>query len=66
MAADLLELINDRTGLVFRPSEMTSVEAMTSRVQRDPVSIIGAVTYSADREPDLAFSRPMWSTRLYW
>lgn len=58
MAADLLELINDRTGLVFHPSKITSVDAMISRAQRDPVSIIGALTYSADRDSELAFSRP--------
>lgn len=58
MAADLLELINDRTGLVFRPSKITSVDAMISRVQRDPVSIIGALTYSERRDASLAFSRP--------
>ncbi|PMV86524.1 MULTISPECIES: ATP-binding protein [unclassified Pseudomonas] len=58
MAADLLELINDRTGLVFRPSKITSVDAMTSRAQRDPVSIIAALTYSERREPGLMFSRP--------
>lgn len=58
MAADLLEMINDRTGLVFRPTKITSVDAMTSRVQRDPVSIIGALTYSERRETRLLFSRP--------
>ncbi|MFJ7795047.1 ATP-binding protein [Pseudomonas sp. NPDC096950] len=58
MAADLLEMINDRTGLVFRPTNMTSIDAMTSRVQRDPVSMIGALTYSADREQNLGFTRP--------
>ncbi|MBV6826373.1 ATP-binding protein [Pseudomonas sp. PD9R] len=58
MAADLLELINDRTGLVFVPSNITSVDAMTSRAQRDPVSIIGALTYSSRREPNLLFARP--------
>jgi two-component system sensor histidine kinase EvgS len=58
MTADLLELINDRTGLVFRPSKITSVDAMISRVQRDPVSIIGALTYSERRDASLAFSRP--------
>ncbi|MDI2590950.1 transporter substrate-binding domain-containing protein [Pseudomonas sp. 681] len=58
MAADLLEMINDRTGLVFNPGKITSVDAMISRVQRNPVSIIGALTYSADRESTLAFSRP--------
>ncbi|KPG92975.1 histidine kinase [Pseudomonas sp. RIT-PI-q] len=58
MAADLLELINDRTGLVFRPSKITSIDAMISRVQRDPVSIIGALTYSERRDASLAFSRP--------
>lgn len=58
MAADLLEIINDRTGLVFRPTKITSVDAMTSRVQRDPVSLIGALTYSAEREQNLMFTRP--------
>ncbi|WP_239499394.1 transporter substrate-binding domain-containing protein [Pseudomonas putida] len=58
MAADVLESINDRTGLVFRPVKITSVDAMTSRVQRDPASIIGALTYSERREASLAFSRP--------
>ncbi|MDR6915972.1 two-component system sensor histidine kinase EvgS [Pseudomonas sp. 3296] len=58
MAADLLEMINDRTGLVFRPSRITSIEAMSSRTQRDPVSLIGAMTYSEQRERSLAFTRP--------
>ncbi|WP_160108830.1 ATP-binding protein [Pseudomonas izuensis] len=58
MAADVLESINDRTGLVFRPVKITSVDAMTSRVQRDPASIIGALTYSEQRDASLAFSRP--------
>ena len=57
MAADLLELINDRTGLVFQPRKVTSIEAMTRRAQRDPVSLIAALTYSERREQDLAFSR---------
>lgn len=58
MAADVLESINDRTGLVFRPVKITSVDAMASRVQRDPPSIIGALTYSEPREASLSFSRP--------
>ena len=58
MAADLLELINDRTGLVFQPSKITSIDAMVSRAQRDPVSLIGALTYSERRETSLVFSRP--------
>ncbi|NUU37706.1 transporter substrate-binding domain-containing protein [Pseudomonas sp. C2B4] len=58
MAADVLEAINDRTGLVFRPVNITSVDAMVSRVQRDPASIIGALTYSEHREASLAFTRP--------
>ncbi|WP_445178965.1 transporter substrate-binding domain-containing protein [Pseudomonas sp. McL0111] len=57
MAADLLELINDRTGLVFRPAQMSSIDALTSRAQRDPPALIGAMTYSAQREAQLAFSR---------
>ncbi|MVV50306.1 transporter substrate-binding domain-containing protein [Pseudomonas sp. PB120] len=58
MAADLLESINDRTGLVFHPARITSVEAMSSRVQRDPVSLIGALTYSDQRAASMTFSRP--------
>lgn len=58
MAADLLELINDRTGLVFQPVKITSIDAMTRRAQRDPVSLIGAMTLSERRDVDLAFSRP--------
>ncbi|MBH2032992.1 MAG: transporter substrate-binding domain-containing protein [Pseudomonadales bacterium] len=58
MAVDLLELINDRTGLSFRPVKITSVDALTSRVQREPVSLIAALTSSAEREQQLAFSRP--------
>ncbi|MGE8066638.1 ATP-binding protein [Pseudomonas sp. NPDC089569] len=58
MATDLLDMINDRTGLTFQPSKFTSVDAMTSRTQRDPVSLIGALTFSDQREQDLAFSRP--------
>lgn len=58
MAADVLESINDHTGLVFRPVKITSVDAMISRVQRDPVTIIGALTYSESREASLEFSRP--------
>ncbi|MNU60083.1 Virulence sensor protein BvgS precursor [compost metagenome] len=58
MAADLLEMINDRTGLVFRPGKISSVEAMTRRAERDPPSLIAALTYSARREDRLAFSRP--------
>ncbi|WP_085712499.1 MULTISPECIES: ATP-binding protein [unclassified Pseudomonas] len=58
MAADLLETINDRTGLTFRPSKMSSIDAVTGRAQRDPPSLIGAMTYSARREEHLAFSRP--------
>lgn len=58
MAADLLELINDRTGLVFRPAKITSVDAMISRVQRDPASLVAALTYSVERDENLAFTRP--------
>ncbi|EJN35163.1 signal transduction histidine kinase [Pseudomonas sp. GM78] len=58
MAADVLELINDRTGLVFNPSKMSSVEAMTRRTERDPPSLIAALTYSERREDRLAFARP--------
>ena len=58
MAADVLELINDRTGLVFNPSKMSSVEAMTKRTERDPPSLIAALTYSERREDRLAFTRP--------
>jgi two-component system sensor histidine kinase EvgS len=58
MAADLLEMINDRTGLVFQPGQMTSVEAMSSRARRNPVSLIAALTYSAQRDQSLAFTRP--------
>jgi len=58
MAADVLELINDRTGLVFQPSKITSIDAMVSRAQRDPPSIIAALTYSELREPNVLFSRP--------
>ncbi|EJM30985.1 ATP-binding protein [Pseudomonas sp. GM25] len=57
MAADLLETINDRTGLTFRPVKMSSVDAMTGRAQRDPPSLIGAMTYSARRDERLTFSR---------
>jgi two-component system sensor histidine kinase EvgS len=58
MAADLLEMINDRTGLVFHPGKMSSVEAMTRRTERSPPSLIGALTYSERREDHLAFTRP--------
>lgn len=58
MAADVLELINDRTGLVFRADRITSVDAMVSRAQREPVSLIGALTYSERRTASLTFSRP--------
>ncbi|HEF4761182.1 TPA: transporter substrate-binding domain-containing protein [Pseudomonas putida] len=58
MAADVLESINDRTGLVFQPVRINSVDAMISRVQREPASIIGALTYSGQRGTSLGFSRP--------
>ncbi|WP_166226137.1 ATP-binding protein [Pseudomonas atagonensis] len=58
MSADLLEMINDRTGLVFQPRKITSVDAMTRRVQHNPASLIAAITYSERREKDMAFSRP--------
>jgi len=58
MAADLLEMINDRTGLVFHPVKMSSLEAMTKRTERAPPSLIGALTYSASREDRLGFTRP--------
>lgn len=58
MAADLLEMINDRTGLVFRPGKSASVQAMTRRAERDPPSLIAALTQSDRREESLVFSRP--------
>ncbi len=57
MSADLLELINDRTGLAFQPKKITSMDAMTRRAQRDPPSLIAALTYSERRHKDLKFSR---------
>ncbi|WP_460055094.1 ATP-binding protein [Pseudomonas sp. S2_D06] len=58
MAADLLEMINNRTGLVFRPRKISSVQAMIRRTERDPPALIAALTYSDRREERLAFSRP--------
>ncbi|MGE8153498.1 ATP-binding protein [Pseudomonas vancouverensis] len=58
MAADLLEMINDRTGLVFHPVNLSSVQAMTRRAERAPPSLIAAMTHSERREARLAFSRP--------
>ncbi|VVO47975.1 ATP-binding protein [Pseudomonas fluorescens] len=58
MAADLLEMINDRTGLVFRASKISSIEAMINRTETGPPSLISALTFSTRREEHLKFSRP--------
>ncbi|PXX54008.1 two-component system, NarL family, sensor histidine kinase EvgS [Pseudomonas sp. LAMO17WK12:I10] len=58
MTADLLEMVSARTGLEFRPKKFSSIEAMTSRSERHPPSLIGALTYSAAREGRLSFLRP--------
>jgi two-component system sensor histidine kinase EvgS len=58
MAADLLEMISHRTGLEFRASKISSVEAMISRTEYDTPSLITALTHSTRREERLRFSRP--------
>lgn len=58
MAADVLEAINDRTGLIFHSRKISSVGAATKRAEREPASLIAAMTYSASREAHLVFSRP--------
>lgn len=58
IAADLLELIQNRTGIDFEVSPQPSITAMLDQVRLGRADVIAALTPTAQREEWLGFSRP--------
>jgi len=62
VSADILQLISARTGLEFDVLKADSVEDMMRWVDTGKADLVGAFTPSADRESQLAFTRPYVTT----
>lgn len=58
IAADLLDLIEDRTGIDFDVRSQPSVPAMLEQVRSRRAEVIAALTPTAQREEWLGFTRP--------
>lgn len=58
IAADVLELVQSRTGLDFEVLPQPSVTAMLDQVRTGKAEIIAALTPTAQREEWLGFTRP--------
>lgn len=58
IAADLLELIQNRTGIEFDVRPQPSVTAMLDQVRTGKADVIAALTPTAQREEWLGFTRP--------
>jgi two-component system sensor histidine kinase EvgS len=58
IAADVLELVQSRTGLEFDVRPQASVTAMLEQVRTGKADVIAALTPTAQREEWLSFTRP--------
>ncbi|MBD9500205.1 transporter substrate-binding domain-containing protein [Pseudomonas sp. PDM17] len=58
IAADLLELVQSRTGIEFDVRPQASVTAMLEQVRTGKADMIAALTPTAQREEWLSFTRP--------
>lgn len=58
IAADLLELVQSRTGVEFDVRPQASVSAMLEQVRAGKADVIAALTPTAQREEWLSFTRP--------
>lgn len=62
ITADLLDLIQARTGLDFDVRPAPSVSSMMDRVRAGKADVIGALAPTVEREEFLGFTRPYMST----
>lgn len=62
VTADILRMIRLRTGLHFEPVSADSVEVMDEQIANQQALFIGAVSQSEERNQNLLFSRPYFSS----
>lgn len=62
ISADVLERISQRTGLRFDVARAGPVEDMVARVNRGEADMLAALSPSTEREGQLAFTRPYFTS----
>lgn len=62
VTADVLRLLQLRTGLRFQNTSAASVDEMADQIRLHEVSFIGAISESDERSKDFLFSRPYFTS----
>ncbi|MCP1649824.1 transporter substrate-binding domain-containing protein [Pseudomonas nitroreducens] len=62
VSADVLEKVSQRTGLRFKVSRVGPVQDMVARVTSGQADMLAAFTPSVEREGELSFTRPYFTT----
>lgn len=61
LSADVLAMVNLKTGLKFVAQKNTSLDSMIRTLRRGDVDLIAALTPSPDRDEHISFSRPYFA-----